>query len=258
MGYRSTSADSGSVRGGKVFLIANKNDLKNIINKEIFLYMEDIFASIYDGDILFEVEIQSGSEIQIGDNPKKIKAKIKNIKFVDKIEQSTIYMLIAHGANIRAAHDILLVWAAENGYNNLIKYLLKKGCDVATQNDLPIRKAVLWGRLETVKLLIENGANPYRGNLADVAATWGNLEVLKFLKEIGVTTFNISDYALERAAKMGNLAMVKYLVEECQIPININALEAAARYERFEIAKYLRIKGNFPKKVLFDNFEITF
>jgi Ankyrin repeats (3 copies)/Ankyrin repeat len=59
-----------------------------------------------------------------------------------------------------------LLWAAENGPESTVQYLLYKGVDITTRNDdgqTALHKAASKGRESMVKLLLENGA--------DIAAT---------------------------------------------------------------------------------------
>lgn len=71
----------------------------------------------------------------------------------------------------------LLYLAARNGYIDIVKYLIKIGVDLNKTQDngsTPLHGAAFYGNEEVVKLLIENGANPFIknkfGNLAETEA----------------------------------------------------------------------------------------
>jgi ankyrin repeat protein len=72
------------------------------------------------------------------------------------------------------------------------------------------------GQLETVKYLIEQGANIHANN--DWALRWsaryGQLEIIKYLVEQGADIHADDDEALRESAENGQLETVKYLIEQ--------------------------------------------
>ena len=93
--------------------------------------------------------------------------------------------MLAKGANIHAAHDFALFWAARCGRTRIIQLLLEKGANIHVYHDDALRWAAVGGHLKIVKLLAENGANVHANN--DVALHQaehcGHTGVARFLRE---------------------------------------------------------------------------
>lgn len=166
-----------------------------------------------------------------------------------------------------------LQWAAEKGYEPLVSLLLDKGVDIdfaahVHKNPFKATPAFIHAaknrHLSILKLLHARGANIdnyYHASALDYAAKNNDEEMVRFLLSKGAL---ISDdchpkTALHKAAKRGNAAIVKLLVEHKDIHTWINhqstrhcgeqtALHYAVRYQggmeaRVEVLRTLLEKG---------------
>ncbi len=81
--------------------------------------------------------------------------------------------------------------AASCGKAGVAKYLISKGAEIdalTSKRDTPLNRAIFWGHIEMVKILLENGADPTirndKGNNAfDIAKNRGELEILELLNK---------------------------------------------------------------------------
>lgn len=99
-----------------------------------------------------------------------------------------IKVLLDRGlVNIHENNDYALRRAAASGYTNTVKFLLDNGADIHANNDDALRLAARAGFHPTVKLLVEKGANVAAVNdfeLAD-ACERNDLETVKSLLQQG-------------------------------------------------------------------------
>jgi len=105
---------------------------------------------------------------------------------------------------IHANEEKALIWAADFGYLEVVKYLVEKGADVHILDDMPLRRAAAGGHLEIIKYLIENGANIHAGD--DEALRWlvgdGPLDAIEYLVSKGA---NVRVIKLEELASDRNI-----------------------------------------------------
>ena len=151
--------------------------------------------------------------------------------------------------------------AADNGDLSIVKYLVKKGAtvDIADRwGNTPYSGAVQKGFAEVAHFLKTSGAKNITQNNDDgatqlcAAAGSGNLAKLQDIIHSGVAA-DASDYddrgALHLAAEEGHMSIIKYLVEEAGVSVNVQdrwgttPLTGAENAEESEIALYLRTKG---------------
>ncbi len=179
--------------------------------------------------------------------------------------------------------DALLLFAAEDGYYNIVEYLSQLGIPVTIQDNLPIILASQNGWLKTVSVLTELGAdvNAQHDTPLIEAAMRGHVPVLEYLigrgvdvqtmdnealliavisKKLPVVKYLIdhgadisarNNQALEVAAEMGNLQMVKLLVEHgADISANNDrALKLAVRNDHEDVIDYLGRQESYNKLI---------
>ena len=56
-----------------------------------------------------------------------------------------------------AQEDYVLRWAAENGYLDIVKYLVKHGADIHANSDYALRLAIDSEHLNVIKYLADQG-----------------------------------------------------------------------------------------------------
>lgn len=106
------------------------------------------------------------------------------IKMVQFGSMLGLLVMIKHGTNIHAENGRALCLAVENGYLEIVKYLVENGVSVHIDEDKPFRCACLYSHFEIIKYLIEKGADIHARN--DEAMRWASmynarLDVIAFL-----------------------------------------------------------------------------
>ena len=139
--------------------------------------------------------------------------------------------LIKHGANFKNSPDLggeILFDAVEDGNLGLVKNLIELGAEVNVKEDFdetPLTIAAYNGEFEIAKYLIEHGADVNKKNLFDfgpveIALEEGHENIARYI--IDHCAVN-EEEALLRASIYGCFDIVKYLVEERKVDINIEA-----------------------------------
>ncbi|MGX9691388.1 ankyrin repeat domain-containing protein [Achromobacter anxifer] len=82
--------------------------------------------------------------------------------------------LVEKEANIHSCDESALKWAAENGHLDIVKYLVGQGADIHAQEDYALIWAASEGQIEVVKFLVGRGAP------IDIAKENGTEEVQDF------------------------------------------------------------------------------
>jgi hypothetical protein len=93
-----------------------------------------------------------------------------------------------YNINIRLNNYNMLTNASDNGHLDTVKYLVENGANIHAGHDEALRNAAYNGHLDVIKYLIENGANIHANDDAAVcdAAENGYLDVIKYLVENGL------------------------------------------------------------------------
>jgi len=185
----------------------------------LYFSREDIFSFVDDRPWIREVtlplfaKVYEEPEALSKNYPKKWKADsiiLGPRRFIWDI--NTIKSLLDEGAN---RNDMLLVWAAQYGRFEALKFLIENGFDVNAKNGMAFRHASRNGYLETVKYFVEHGADIHlQDDMAfQLASEYGRLDVVKYLVEQGANTHVNNDYAIIRAEKNEWKRVVAYLKE---------------------------------------------
>nr|NGX63662.1 Phosphocholine transferase AnkX [Candidatus Anoxychlamydiales bacterium] len=127
-------------------------------------------------------------------------------------------------SSIKRSNTNPLIFAAENCYLEIVKYLKENGVDLNAKNDegqTALIRAVLKGHLVIVKYLIENGADlNEKSNIGKTALMYaaycGNLEIVRYLKENRAdlnAKNNKGGTALTYTALKNYIIITKYLKE---------------------------------------------
>ncbi len=119
---------------------------------------------------------------------------------------------------------------------------------VKTSQFKELQDAVLHGDLETIKLLVQEGADIHaQDNYAlNTSADRGYLPIVKYLvEECGADIFRDNNIVMKWALGQGQLSVVKYLVEQ-GISIHANddyALKTSVEEDQRDIVEYLLLQG---------------
>lgn len=162
-------------------------------------------------------------------------------------EAATWEYILNHVPEFTEKMGSLLVWAADRGYLEVVKYFHQKGVDIASHDNLAIVWAAKNGHLETVKYLYENGADIRVDDHAAIrhAAGDNHMEIVKYLYENGLNITAKDNSAVLWAAEGNHFEMVKYLYENgADITARDNLIiMRAAENGNLEMVMYLHRKG---------------
>jgi ankyrin repeat protein len=225
---------------------------KNLIEKKI-LYKKvhpSIEECIIDSDFY---HMRKYKNIQINHSQKQL-IKLTNDKILIK------HFRIVE--NIKIEIDSLLIEYSRIGQINAVKYLLNKGADIHSLDQLAFRISAEKGYIDLVRLFIEKGINYNDATALVWSAYNGHFEVVKFLLEkhtgndfdndqiepknnIKISRINGINFALTRSAESGHLEIIRLLLEK---GANIHedndlALAWGAQKGHLEVVRLLLEKG---------------
>lgn len=185
--------------------------------------------------------------------PKDVLHSLKQVAAdQDMSVQALLKSYIGQGARQMTS----LMWAAQDGYLAMVRFLVAEGADVHIR-DANGWTALMWaadgGHFEVAKFLVAHGADVNAQNNAGwtalmKAAMEGHLEVVRFLADSYDADIHIKnkedETALMRAAWGGHLAVVEFLVSKGgDIHAKDNrgwtALMKAAVSDRLAVVKFL-------------------
>lgn len=135
------------------------------------------------------------------------------------------------GNHIQEAHlTMALCWASRHGADFMIKRIMEydvrpRSKSVWGCKKIPLQEAVRGGHLETVKLLLDNGAMGdevefLQNNITRFLAMSGNTEILQLLRGYYFWKPRVEYVLLPIAAEHGHLQMAKLAVEKPIMPRN--------------------------------------
>ena len=145
--------------------------------------------------------------------------------------------------NIHAGNDLALRKSSEEGYFEVVKFLVENGANIHADNNHALRYSSVHGHIEIVKFLVENGANIHADNnyALKYSSPSGYIEIVKFLVENGANIHADNNYALRYSSYFGRTEVVKYLVEKGADVHSGNNISLICSSERghIEIVKFL-------------------
>jgi len=174
-----------------------------------------------------------------------IDLETKNVALIQASENgysNMVVFLVENGADIDAQNGQALISALQNGHLNVVQFLVENEADINSNNNEALRSALYYGHLDITKFLVENGADIHDID-DDEPLKWasmnGRLNIVQYLLECGV---NPNVEALISASANGHLNVVEFLVEK-GVNINNGVLGIAARNNHLNIVKFLVEKG---------------
>lgn len=174
------------------------------------------------------------------------KGEVNECEKILSRKECNVNELNAHGST--ALHI-----AAEVGIIENVKILLENGASVSQMSrrrETPLSNAVLNGRLDVVKYLVQSaGADPYHQNLLLIAIHRLQFAVARYLMSLKTSTqdFDPSDcHPIHNAAMHGAYHILRYLIlldfahiDERNVVDKETALSIAVRNQHPEICKLL-------------------
>jgi ankyrin repeat protein len=119
--------------------------------------------------------------------------------------------------------------ASKKGHMNRLKYLISIGVDVHVLNDLAIKVAIQYNRLDAARYLVEHGADIHNDTYFCFLQTCmnGHLKMLKYLISVGVRIHDYYKFAVLTASRYGQLNIIRYLVSpdmplDYSVQLNMN------------------------------------
>ena len=118
---------------------------------------------------------------------------INNIEFFfiaareGNIQQLRYYL--NSGVDIHVGNDLALRLATENGQIETVKFLLQNGANIQVLDDLLLRLASLKGKTETVEKILEYGSCSHEAKIYAIynAILYGYIDIVKLLLQNGVS-----------------------------------------------------------------------
>ena len=182
----------------------------------IYFSREDIFAYLdFYSYWIRKVTIPEDAQIQVFENPGSPK-KWKSDKVIlgdrKKINFKTIKKLIDEGANPKVNKSLVLQWASNKGYFDVVKLLIPLS-DPKTNNSRALWWAAEKNHIDIVKSLIPLSDSRTECSYAlHQAIKHGHKEIVKVLLPVSKTK-TYGDWCLKLAINNGNPEIIK-LVEE--------------------------------------------
>jgi ankyrin repeat protein len=133
-------------------------------------------------------------------------------------------LLLERGADVNAgAHEMSLIWAAENGHLDAVNLLLDAGADVKAEKGTPIRTALSAAverrEIEVAETLLKRGADVDAGHPLGIAAWRGDLALVTLLMDAGASLVRGQLPVLASAASSGRIEVVEALLARGARPL---------------------------------------
>jgi len=155
------------------------------------------------------------------------------------------HLVEKYNVDIHARNDYALRWAIEADHFDVALYLLEKGADLSKYDGDLASRAINKTHSGFLNYLFDKKIiklSDIKNHTVIEAAKKGHWSFIKSLIDRGLSASLDDNYLLLIAIKQGNLSMVKYLIEECNVDPHHDeeyALRRAAEYGQLDIVKYL-------------------
>jgi len=188
-------------------------------------------ATIKSNEDIVKLLIEKGADIN-KDCPLYFAVKYHDVEIVNILLKAGA---IPNGPKRRTHGLRPMEHAAREGDLEMINILLEHNAEI---NDDIAADAALSGDVATIKRFMEEGISfTQGGRVAEYAVLSDSMEVVLFLESIGID-FIEDDYLMVQAVRVGNLPIVKYLIDK---GANVNALDpdgetllGIARFHKYE------------------------
>lgn len=138
---------------------------------------------------------------------------------------SKIKLLEDYGVDLHICDDYALVTAVQKTDTKTVEYLLSKGCDVSTRQNIALKYSVWYNFLPITKLLLQAGATTCNLQVEDLIDVIGNkhYEMIELLVQYGLD-LNIFDNYFEKIRNSDAFRTIKTLVDYGVSPIDLLAV----------------------------------
>lgn len=133
--------------------------------------------------------------------------------------------LVENGAKLDYKNYECLVAATNFGYNEIVYYLVERGADVNAGRGSAIGNVINNDNFEMLKFMEGRGGNIVNKLYLETAVRVGNLEMVKYLIEKGNNVHEDNDYIFVTACQEGKICIVIYLIE---MGVNVNVRNSEA------------------------------
>lgn len=179
----------------------------------------------------------------------------------DSVDSDKIIARLSYGKEFKNKRQTPLLWAAENGHQEIVQLLIEKGANIESKNSRYSQTPLLWaaenGHQEIVQLLVEKGADIESKDTSSGrtpllwAARNGHQGIVQLLVEKGVnieTKYSSCWTLLLWAARRGHQGTVQLLIErganiEAKDSFGRTPLSWAAQNKHHEVVQLLIEKG---------------
>ncbi len=168
----------------------------------------------------------------------------------DLMKRTLANSLLSQGVDVNTRNHVLLRWAAEHGYLDIVTACVQKGSDLHVMKDEPLIRASVNNHLEVVDFLLESGADLHaKDDCALRLAAGQSLTMVKQLLEKGADPLAKQNSPCRQSFKAGQYAITYHLLHHCGEPI----LELAMNTQDKEIFHIARtIANDFEDEALSD------
>jgi len=142
---------------------------------------------------------------------------------------------------IETYKNMALIASSSNGYLEITKFLVEKGAEISYDNEQPLCCAIYSHHKKITEYLINNGAKITKDAIR-IAFRQNDFEIIKLVIR-KINDINSEDgMALNTSAELGNIRMVKYLVEKCDADLNYisnDTLESVELWDYKDVLQYI-------------------
>lgn len=158
-----------------------------------------------------------------------------------------VEFLIENNADIHICNDNAILTATRNGHLKIVKYLIRSGMNLQSLNDVLLEACVDNNHFEILKYLICQGVDLHFSDdkIIYSIACQGNLEMFKYVERLGLNIHTFDDASIVNACISGNFELIQYLEKkDCNIFAHDNmAFVYLAQFGYLDIIQYFVEKG---------------
>lgn len=238
-----------------------KLKIKLIFIKLLSIHIETMnnklshYAAVGDYDMIKSL-LDNEADVHANDNAAiKLSAKNGNLNIIKLLLQNITDIHAYNDALITSAqegHNEIVKFLLENGatvyadlimdYCNIVKLLIENGFDnVHARNDAILQWSISNMRYDIIEFLLENGATIHDSDAIKASVSNGDFDILTLLIKHGINIHIDDDYALRTAAEHGYDDIVMLMLE-CGANVHAcddESLRLSAKHNHYEVVKTL-------------------